>query len=401
MSAEKWENNEEIKIFREYLRIPSVHPDIDYTACVEFIKRQADSLGLPVDVVCPAVKSKPVVIVKWLGKQPELPSIILNSHMDVVPVFPEKWTHEPFGAEIDKEGRIFARGTQDMKSVGTQYLGAIRMLKASGFQPKRTVHVTFVPDEEIGGSLGMAEFVKTDFYKQMNVGFSLDEGGTSANDVHHLFYAERIRWVLKLKLGGTAGHGSLLLPNTAGVKLNYVLNKMTEFRESQVQRLINDKSVNIGDVTTVNLTQLSGGVQSNVVPPLFEAIFDMRLSITLDLVAFEKQIRDWCEEAGGGIEIEFTQKEAYVAPTKMDDSNPYWIALKAAIDELGLKIKPIVCFGVTDSRFIRQQGTPAIGFSPIINTPVLIHDHDEFLKAEDYLNGIKVYKKIIRNLSEV
>lgn len=25
-----WENNEEIKIFREYLRIPSVHPNVDY-----------------------------------------------------------------------------------------------------------------------------------------------------------------------------------------------------------------------------------------------------------------------------------------------------------------------------------------------------------------------------------
>jgi len=67
----------------------------------------------------------------------------------------------------------------------------------------------------------------------------------------------------------------------------------------------------------------------------------------------------------------------------------------------GLKIKPIVCFGATDCRFIRQQGTPAIGFSPIINTPVLIHDHDEFLKADDYLNGIEVYKKIIPNLTEV
>jgi len=31
MSSGKWENNEEIKIFREYLRIPSVHPDIDYS----------------------------------------------------------------------------------------------------------------------------------------------------------------------------------------------------------------------------------------------------------------------------------------------------------------------------------------------------------------------------------
>lgn len=29
-----WENNEEIKLFREYLRIPTVHPDIDYSKFV-------------------------------------------------------------------------------------------------------------------------------------------------------------------------------------------------------------------------------------------------------------------------------------------------------------------------------------------------------------------------------
>jgi len=161
---------------------------------VEFLKRQASSLNLPVEVVYPAVQTKPVVIIKWEGSQPELSSIVLNSHTDVVPVFREKWTHEPFSADIDEEGRIFARGTQDMKSVGTQYLGAIRLLKASGFKPKRNLYVTFVPDEETGGHLGMAEFVKTDYYKKMNAGFSLDEGATSESDVHHLFYAERLRW---------------------------------------------------------------------------------------------------------------------------------------------------------------------------------------------------------------
>jgi len=31
MSTAKWENNEEIKIFREYLRIPTVHPNVDYS----------------------------------------------------------------------------------------------------------------------------------------------------------------------------------------------------------------------------------------------------------------------------------------------------------------------------------------------------------------------------------
>ena len=35
-----------------------------------------------------------------------------------VPVFPECWTHPPFEAHKDEEGRIWARGSQDMKSVG-------------------------------------------------------------------------------------------------------------------------------------------------------------------------------------------------------------------------------------------------------------------------------------------
>lgn len=65
--------------------------------------------------------------------------------MDVVPVFADQWTHPPFDAHIDAEGRIFARGSQDMKCVGVQYLAAIRVLKKEGVNLKRTLHVVFVP----------------------------------------------------------------------------------------------------------------------------------------------------------------------------------------------------------------------------------------------------------------
>lgn len=43
-----WENNEEIKIFREYLRIPSVHPNIDYGNFHNF-KKYAQKLNLVAD----------------------------------------------------------------------------------------------------------------------------------------------------------------------------------------------------------------------------------------------------------------------------------------------------------------------------------------------------------------
>ncbi|XP_068152465.1 aminoacylase-1-like [Drosophila tropicalis] len=401
MDSSLWENNEEIQIFREYLRIPTVQPNVDYTSCVEFLKRQAASLELPVDVVYPADQTKPVVVFKWLGRQPELPSIVLNSHMDVAPVFPEKWTYEPFSAHMDAEGRIYARGSQDMKCVGTQYLGAIRSLKNGGYQPKRNVYITFVPDEETGGVLGMKEFAKSEYFNAMNVGFSLDEGGTSPLERYHLFYAERLRWAIKFKFNGKSGHGLLLLANTAGEKLSYVVNKLTEFRDGEVKRLKENPNLNIGDVTTVNLTEVKGGVQSNVVPPSFEVVFDVRVSITVDVNAFEQQIRTWCEEAGGDIELEFLHKEPFVGPTKLDESNLHWVALKKVFDELKLKIHPSVCPGATDSRFLREKGIAAIGFSPINNTTLRIHDHDEFLGADKYLEGIEIYKKAIPALADV
>lgn len=57
--------------------------------------------------------------------------------------------------------------------------------------------------------------------------------------------------------------------------------------------------------------------------------------------------------------------------------------------------------GGTDSRYIRGVGIPAIGFSPMNNTPILLHDNDEFLKADIYLRGIEIYKKIISNIANL
>jgi aminoacylase len=52
-----------------------------------------------------------------------------------------------------------------MKCVGIQHLEAVRRLKESGRKLKRTIHLTFVPDEEIGGHDGMAKFVHTQHFK--------------------------------------------------------------------------------------------------------------------------------------------------------------------------------------------------------------------------------------------
>jgi acetylornithine deacetylase/succinyl-diaminopimelate desuccinylase-like protein len=57
-----------------------------------------------------------------------------------------------------------------------RYLEAIRVLQERRFTPRRTVHVLFVPDEEIGGHDGMEKFIKTPEFRALNIGFLLDEG---------------------------------------------------------------------------------------------------------------------------------------------------------------------------------------------------------------------------------
>lgn len=61
---------------------------------------------------------------------------------------------------------------------------------------------------------------------------------------------------LIVRCPGQAGHGSLLLDNTAGEKITYIMSKFMAFREQEKQKLNNNPELTIGDVTTVNLTVL-------------------------------------------------------------------------------------------------------------------------------------------------
>lgn len=165
-----------ISRFQQYLQINTAQPKPQYYKAAEFLLSQAKFISLESQTL-EFVKEKPLILLKWPGSDPSLPSILLNSHTDVVPVEQEKWAHDPFAAHLDSQGNVYARGSQDMKCVGMQYLEAIRRLKASGFKPLRSVYLSFVPDEEIGGHDGAELFAKSEVFEKLNVGVVLDEGG--------------------------------------------------------------------------------------------------------------------------------------------------------------------------------------------------------------------------------
>jgi len=64
-------------------------------------------------------------------------------------------------------------------------------------------------------------------------------------------------------------------------------------------------------------------------------------------------------------------------------------------------VKPQIFPAGTDSRYLREVGIPAIGFSPMNNTPILLHDHDEFLNETVFLRGIDIFVDIVANIADV
>ncbi|TYJ43948.1 hypothetical protein E1A91_A03G188100v1 [Gossypium mustelinum] len=401
------DHSEIISRFQRYLQINTSQPSPDYQKSTHFILSQADSLSLQSQVI-EFVQGKPIVLLQWPGSNPSLPSILLNSHTDVVPSEYSKWVHPPFGAHIDEQGNIFARGSQDMKCVGMQYLEAIRRLRSSGFCPKRSLYLSFVPDEEIDSRDGAEMLASSDVFKNMNVDIVLDEGLASPNENYRVFYGERAPWWLVIKSNGAPGHGAKLYENSAMENLFKSIESIRRFRASQFD-LVKAGLKAEGEVISVNMAVLKAGTPSptgfvmNLQPSEAEAGFDIRIPPIGDLESLEKQIAEEWAPASRNMTFEFKAKgilhDDLGRPlvTATDSSNPWWTLLEEAIKKANGKIgKPEIFPASTDAQNFRKLGLPAIGFSPMANTPILLHDHNEFLNQAEYLRGIEVYESIIK-----
>ncbi|ESQ52154.1 hypothetical protein EUTSA_v10016717mg [Eutrema salsugineum] len=403
--AKTEEDNAIVSRFQTYLRINTVHPNPDYRAAADFIKSQAQSISLESQSI-EFVEGKPIVLLKWIGSDPSLPAILLNSHIDVVPFEADKWDHPPLGAEIDEDGKIYARGTQDMKSVGMQYIEAIRKLIASGFVPRRSVYVSFVPDEEIGGADGAGKFVESEIFKSLNIAIVLDEGLPTPAERYRVFNGERIPWSLKIKAVGQPGHGSKLYDDSAAENLSKSIESIMRFRASQFDQLKAGLKPE-GGVISVNMVFLKAGTPTpdgfvmNLQPSEAEAGFDIRIPPTADLEALERRVVEEWAPSARNMSFELWRFDQNPSGKQLlaakDDSNPWTGLLENAVNAAGGQTsEPEIFPASTDAKYFRKAGLPAIGFSPISNTPSLLHDHNEYLSQSEYLKGIDMYVSIIQ-----
>eukprot|EP00924_Labyrinthula_sp_SR-Ha-C_P015398 maker-scaffold_71-snap-gene-0.3-mRNA-1 protein AED:0.01 eAED:0.01 QI:149/1/1/1/0.5/0.66/3/519/432 len=422
------EQDYQIDTFKKFIRYKTISFEApesgEYTRCVEFLEELCKSTFKSHKVetkILQFVENKPILYVEIPGSKPQIPGILLNSHYDVVPIVESEWKVPAFEG-LEKEGKIYGRGTQDMKSVCVQYIFALSKVLPS----ERTFFLTFVPDEEIGGNDGMGKLVKSNFFlKELKprVGIAFDEGLSSGpeNSKFTVFYGERMPLWISVKAVGPTGHGSRFIKNTAVEKLVKLANTALAKRSEEEKKLEygsdgckHCEALKLGDVLTLNLTVLQAGVSANgqfaynVIPNEAKAGFDVRVPVTYPLPDVYKMLDDWTKEEGLSWDFVSPPRgsepyEHYVSEVDIEKENcsPFWKEFNSVCKQIGVDIDPQIFPAGTDSRFLREAGVQAFGFSPIRKEEILLHEHNEYISRKTFLEGVVVYSHLFQKLGNL
>ncbi len=143
----------------------------DESGVQDRVQRELDALGLAVDrfeIDHDAIRDRPGYSPadwSYAGRgdvRATIPgtgggrSLLLNAHVDVVPSTPDAhWTHDPWGAEIS-EGRLWGRGSCDMKAGAAAMVYAVRALRTVGIELQGDLTLETVIEEECTGNGALA-----------------------------------------------------------------------------------------------------------------------------------------------------------------------------------------------------------------------------------------------------
>ncbi len=168
------------------------------------------------------------------GSDPDAPALLLMGHTDVVPVNPDGWSRDPFGAEV-VDGFVWGRGAVDMLNLTASQAVAFRRLADSGFRPRGTLIYLAVADEEALGKWG-ADWLLQHEREAVYADYVLTEAGrfqipTPAGPRLPVLVGEKGTFWTKIKVHGTPGHGSQpFRTDNALVTAAEVVRRIAEFR---------------------------------------------------------------------------------------------------------------------------------------------------------------------------
>jgi acetylornithine deacetylase/succinyl-diaminopimelate desuccinylase-like protein len=408
--------SESVRTIQSYVRINTSNPPGDVTKAADFLTALLEREGISVQRY-ESGAGRSIVVARLKGTGSAKPLLLLH-HMDVVPTDPSRWQHDPFGAEI-ADGKIWGRGTIDMKGLGVVQLMSFILLKRQHVPLARDVILMAVPDEEVGGALG-AKWMLQNHYAEIEPEYVLDEGGFGSRDlfapgklVFGISVAEKkILW-LKLRAEGVAGHGSQPHDQNPNDRLVRALARLLDeplpsssftvldTMKGRVGGFAANKFNNAIQRSTISLTSLRSGVgdppKVNVIPSVAEATIDCRVLPGTSKDQWMSELRRRLADPEIKIEIVYEGEDPIVTP----QDSTFYRALESAVKRRhpDAIVTPMVVPYGTDSNSFRPRGVKSYGFTPVVVPAAAVmsmHGDAEFLPVDAVGPAIQILFEALR-----
>ncbi len=423
-----------------YIKINTTNPPGNEMEAAKLLKDKFLSEGIAATIWEPAPGRGVVAArLRGVGKKKK-DTLILLSHMDVVPAVASEWKVPPFSGEV-KDGYLWGRGAIDDKGPGTIGLMAMLAIKRSGILLNRDVLFVATGDEEEGGKLGAGWFSEHEKDIFSDAGFLLNEGGGIVDLPRRQRNSIRCRSRKKSRSGFASPRPDPKVtprcprPKPAVTRLIRALAKVIEYRSpirvlgpvadefhtiaelehgppqwldlaaslhndfTFLRQFLSDPIQNAKVRSTLSPTVLSGSDKTNIIPAVAYAEIDCRLLPGDDQKEFLDNLKKIINDKSIKIDVILSSPPTPPSPSKS--------ILMKAIEELAhgqdnARVVPTMSVGFTDSRYFRRRNVVAYGLVPIelaLGEARGVHGIDERIEIKELGAAIKRMTTLLQMFS--
>ncbi|HYZ93713.1 MAG TPA: M20 family metallopeptidase [Actinomycetota bacterium] len=368
--------DEVVDICRELVRATSENPPGNEELVAKTTQSLLGRLGLEAEFVEP-LPGRVSTISSWgiaSGK-----TLLFNGHYDVVPVpDPDDWPHPPFDAVVE-DGKLYGRGSTDMKAGIAACIAAVSALQRAGVDPNGRLLMHFVADEEALGTHGTKYLVANNYCD------TVTEALVGEPTAMHLVRAERGAVWLRIITEGVSAHGSTPQLGVNAIEhMTHVIWAVSNLRPRKLHEVLGAPTLNVGTIR--------GGSKVNMVAAHCEIEIDRRTipgETTDEVVAELEEVLDQARREVPGMNVRLEVDDG-AEPSETPEGTSLVDLCTEARDVFGIEGSEVGYAGATDARFlINQAGIPSLVFGP--GDPLLAHTTGEYVDVAQLVDATRAY----------
>ena len=311
-----------------------------------------------------------------------------NGHTDVVPVGDlEKWTFDPFGAEIE-DGFMYGRGAVDMKSAVAAFAAAAVDF-VNETPPEGSVVITVTGDEEGDADHGTVAILDWMSEQGERIDHCLVGEPTCPEHLGEMIKVGR-RGSMTAVITATGVQGHSAYPHRAKNPLPALAKLIDRLAGHEL-----DKGTEHFDPSTLAVTSIdTGNLANNVIPAKAKAVVNIRFNDTFT----SKQLGIWLKQEAERISTETDTEisvetkvsgESFLTPPG-ELSSLVGLAIK---NELGITPEMSTTGGTSDARFVKNV-CPVVEFGLVGKT---MHSVDERVDISQIHHLKSIYTRILKD----